>query len=151
MDTCSWRVKDDDIRAAVLLYECVCEDVLHVAGVEVAVCYAVVLSIDLSILDSLRNVLDTDDLRCLAGYELSDSSRTCVEVVNYFRTSKLREFACYAVQLVSLLCVGLVEGFRSDLELETLHILVNCIFTFIQYALLVRDRVVRLAVDHVIK
>ena len=89
--------------------ESICKDVLHVACIEVAVCDVVVCRIDLRVFDSFRNIFNTNHFRCLTRHELSDCTGTCVKVINYLRTCQSCIFACYAVKLVCLLCIRLIE------------------------------------------
>ena len=131
MDSGAWRIEDNHVRVSVLGYECICENVLHIARIEVAVGDAIVGSIDASVLDSLRNVFNTNHFRCLARNELGDCACSCIEVIYDFRTSEGSKFAGYAIEFVCLLRVGLVEGFRTDLELKSFHVFVYGVFTFI--------------------
>ena len=120
-----------------LLDECVGKDVLHVTGVEVAVGDVVVGGVDLCIFDSFRNIFDTDYLGCLTGNELSDCTCACIKVIYYFGACQSGIFACNAVKLVSLFCICLVEGLRTDLELQAFHIFIDCIFTLVEHTILI--------------
>ena len=82
MHTSSGRVGDDDIGLAVLLNEVLIQDVLHVAGKELRVLDAVYLRVHLSILDSLRHILDANDLPGISCHEVGDGAGASVEVVN---------------------------------------------------------------------
>ena len=119
--TGAWWVGDDNVWATVLLDELVVEDVLHVAGVELGVAYVVHLRVDLSVLDSLGHVLDAYHLACLTRHEVGDGARTGIEVVHQFVAGELGEVACYRVEVISLLGVGLVETLRTNLEAQVLH------------------------------
>ena len=87
------RIDDDHIRPAVLPDEVRREDVLHVAGVELAVVDAVAGGVDFRVLDGLRHVFDADHMLGLAGDELGDGARARVEVVDQLRARQVREFA----------------------------------------------------------
>ena len=92
-----------------LFDESICKDVLHVACIEVAVCDVVVCRIDLCVFDSFRNIFNTNHFRRLTRHELSDCTCTCVEVINYLGTCQSCILARYAVELVCLFCICLIE------------------------------------------
>ena len=119
--TGAWWVGDDYVGASVLLDELVVEDVLHVAGVELGVADIVHLRVHLCVLDSLRNVLDADNLARLTCHEVGDGARTGIEVVDQFVAGELGEVASHRIEVISLLGVGLVETLRTDLEAQVFH------------------------------
>ena len=82
MDTCSRRIEDDYIRMAMFFNKRICQNIIPITCIEVAIGDIVVGSLDLCVLNSLRHVLDTDYFRCLTRYELSNGTGTCVKVIN---------------------------------------------------------------------
>ena len=62
-------VGDDDVWATMLSDEVVGEDILHIACIEEGIGDVVYLGVDLGILDSLRYILNADNLTCLACHE----------------------------------------------------------------------------------
>ena len=75
-------VANHDVRVAVTGYEIVGQDVLHVACIEQGVVDMVDLRVDFGILDSLRHILDTDDLACLPSHEVGNGASAGVKVVD---------------------------------------------------------------------
>ena len=151
---CSWRVGDDDIGTAVLLDECIVEDVFHIASIKECVRNAVDCRIYLSILDGLRHILYTDDLTGLTSHEIGDGARARIEVVNQGRGSipnvsrgslnsrSKGKFPDYAIEMIGLLCVRLVERLRANLEFQVLHPFEDMILALEGQNLLVADGVV---------
>ena len=76
MHTGTRWVGDDYVRLSVLGYELVCKDVLHISGIEIGIADSVKLGVHFCILDSLWHIFYTNNLLCLAGYEVGDSSST---------------------------------------------------------------------------
>ena len=64
------------------LDEILCEYVLHVASKELGVRDAVDAAVDLGILDSLGNILNTYDLAGSTRHEIGYGARASVEVVD---------------------------------------------------------------------
>ena len=151
MNTCAWRVKDDDIRTAVLSNKGICKNILHVTCVEVAVSDIIVLCIKLCILNCLWNIFNTNHFRSLARYELSNCTCSCVKVIYNLITSEGCEFASYTVKLICLLSVCLIERLRTNLETKSFHFLVDCILAFVKNTFLIRNRVICLTIDYIIK
>ena len=91
--TCTWWVGDDYIRTSVLGNELVVENILHVASIELGVGDVVDIRVDLSVFDSLRHILDADNLTSLTSHEVGNSTRTGVELVNGLVAGELCKIA----------------------------------------------------------
>ena len=135
------------------MQESVVEHIFHVAGKEQSVRYAVDLGVDLGILDSLGHILDTDDLPRLPRNEIGNRAGAGVEVIDQWGIYDLfiwqrseGEVAGDLVELVRLLGVRLVERFRTNLELQALHLLEDMILTEIDMNILIGNRVVHLQI-----
>ena len=68
--TGTWRVCDDDIWAAMLLYEFTVQDILHISGIEQGVVYTVQFRVHLGILYRFGHILYANYLTRLLGYEV---------------------------------------------------------------------------------
>ena len=75
MHTGTWWIGNNNIRTSVLVYEILRKDIFHITGIKKRVLYMVQGGIHFCVLDSLRYVLDADNLLCLARDEICD--RTC--------------------------------------------------------------------------
>ena len=82
-------------------------------------------------------------------HEVGDSAGTGVEVKHQLLACQPRKIACYLVELVGLQRVGLVEGFRTNLELQILHFLHDMVLAVENHHVLIAYRVVVLTVHHV--
>ena len=158
MHACPWRVGDDDVGASVALYEGGGEDVLHVAGEELGVVYAVESGVYLGVLYGLRNVFYAHDLARRARHEVGNGARSRVEVVDERLgcrricgrgaglTAAERKLPRHRIEVVCLLGVGLVEALRPDLEFQALHGLIDEVCALVGRELQVADGVVALLV-----
>ena len=81
-------IGDDDIRTTVLRDKIIGEDILHVAGIEEGVFNAIDLRVDLGILDSLRDIFDTDDLAGFLRNEVGNGACTGIEIVYQRRVER---------------------------------------------------------------
>ena len=146
MHTSAWWIGDDDIGLTVLCDKLIGKDVLHVASIEQGVLDAVNLRVNLSVLDGLGHVLDTNNLLGLTGHKVGYGTCTCIEVVNHLVASKSGKITSYRVQVVSLLGIGLVETLRTNLELKVFHQLVDMIDALEHHDVLIADGVVALLI-----
>ena len=145
----TWWVGDDDIGHAVLADEVACKDILHIASEECEVVETVELGIDACIDDGILDILDTDNLLGIAGNKVGNCSGTGIEVVHNLVACEGCEIARYLVKVIGLLAVGLVERLWTDLEAQTLHLLIDDIGTLVGNDLEVAKGVVALVVDDI--
>ena len=122
---------------------------LHVPGVERRVADAVQLRIDLRVGNRLRNVLDPHNPRTACGAEVRNRPRTGIEVVERVARVQVGEAPRHLVELVGLRRIGLVEGFRTHLEAEPLHLLDDVVLAAVADRIEVPDRVVEFRIDDV--
>ena len=146
---CAGRVDNHDLGTAMLSDEAVGEHILHVPGIEQRVLDAVDAGIQLGVLDSLGDILDADDLTCLAGNEVGDGARAGVEVIDEFIAREGSHAACHLIEFVGLTGIGLVEGFGTDTELQAFHFFLDIVAAAVGDEFLVGKRVVDLEVDDV--
>ena len=81
VDTRTRRVEDHDVGVAVTGDEVVVEHILHVAGIEARIAYAVCLGVEARILDGLGDILHAYDRACGRGAEVGYGARAGIEVV----------------------------------------------------------------------
>ena len=117
INTCTRRVKDDDIGLAVALDEIIAQHIFHIASIECRVVDRVNHRVYLSILDSLRHILHANNPLGTASAEVGDGASACVEVVERVGGLKVGKVARNLVKLIRLLRVGLIERLRANLEL----------------------------------
>ena len=149
MHSCAGRVCDDDVGTAMLGYEVVGQDVLHVAGEEFCVVDAVDLAVHLCVVDGLRHILYAHHLLGLVGHKVGNRPRSRVEVVNGLVALQVGKLPCHAIQLVGLFGVGLVEALCVDLESQVLHGLHDVVLAFERDELQVAEGVVAFLVVHI--
>ena len=110
------RVGDDDIGTAVLVDEVLCQHVFHISGKEQCVFNSVNLGIDLGVFNGFGHIFYAHHLACLACHEVSDGTRTRVEVVHQLVARKSGKLACHLIYILGLFRVRLVDRFRSHFE-----------------------------------
>lgn len=142
------RVDDHHVGLAVFGYEVVGENVLHVAGKEEGVGYAVYLGVEACVVDGFGDVLDAHDLRGLAADEVGDCAGAGIEVVDEFVATETGEVADDLVELVGLCRIGLIERLWPDAEAQAFHLLLYVRASGTEHYLLVGDGVVDLGVYH---
>ena len=141
------RVGNDDVRLSVLRDELVGEDLRHVAHHELRVRDVVLRGVDLRVLHGSIDVLDADHPLGLVCYEIGNRASAGKEVIDNLIFLDVSKFAHHLVEVVGLLAVGLVEGFRPDLELQILHLFGDVVLTGIEVERQVEDGIVELGVD----
>ena len=149
MHSRSWRIGDDDIGASMLLYELLIENILHITSIEQGVVDIVDLGVDLRVFNGIFHIFNPDDLTSLSRHKISNGSCASVEVIDQFISSECGKLACHLIEVISLLCVGLVERFRSDLELQSLHQFKDMVVSFIDMDYLVGKSIVTLVVVNI--
>lgn len=93
----TWRVGDNHIGTTMTLDELAVENVLHVAGIEDGVVYAIELGVDLGILDGLGYIFDAYHQACLTGYKVGNGAGAGVEVIYEFVSCERSKVACYLI------------------------------------------------------
>ena len=82
----TWRISNNNIRTAMLVYEICRQDIFHVSGVEQRIVNLIQSRINFGIFDCFRYVFDADYFLSLAGNEVGYRSGTGIKVVNHFIT-----------------------------------------------------------------
>src|SRR3982751_2639379 len=70
------------------------------------------------IIDSRFNHFHANDLFSFPAAEDANASSAAIQVIQYLASVELSEFPCDLVQFFRLLCIGLEERLRPDLELK---------------------------------
>ena len=142
-------VGDDHVGTSVGIDEILVEDILHVSGKEERVVQTVDLSVLLGIYNGLRHIFNAYDLSCLMRHKVGDGASASIKVVNQFVSSQFSKTTCHFVEVVGLLCVGLIERLGPHLELQVLHPLVDIVFALEDDNFLIDKGVVELMVIHI--
>ena len=132
-----------------LVDEILCQDILHVAGVEQCILDLIQRGVYFGIFDRFGHIFDTDHFLCLAGDEVGDRAGSGVQVINHLVSGQSGKFAGNFIEFVSLFTVGLVERFRPYFELKSFHILDDMVFSAEHKDVLVGNRIVAFFVDDI--
>gem|GEM_PF-1876992 len=81
MYSCTRRIEDNNIRAAVFLDKSGGEDILHVARIKDAILYPIRLGIDPRVVNRLRNIFNTNDFPGSGGNELGNRTGSGIKVI----------------------------------------------------------------------
>ena len=145
------RVGDDDIGATILRDEVLVENILHVACEEESVVEKIQLRIHFRVFYCLGHILNAYHLLGLLGDEVGDGAGAGVEVEDEFLAREFGEVACYLVEFVCLLGVGLVEGLGTYLELQAFHLFHDMVGTEKDLYIEVAYGVVVLGIDYILQ
>ena len=132
-----------------LVAEILCQDILHVAGVEQCILDLIQRGVHFGIFDRFGHIFDTDHFLCLAGDEVGDRTGSGVQVINHFVSGQSGKLAGNFIEFVSLFTVGLVERFRPYFELKSFHLLDDMVFSTEHKNVLVGNRIIAFFVDDV--
>ena len=149
IDTRTRRIENHHVGTTVGIDKLVAQHLLHIARIEDRISDSVDFGIDLCVLDSLGNILNTNYFGTARRTEIGNRTRTRIEVIEHLSLLQIGSLACHFVELVGLLRVGLIERFGTHLESQALHLLEDVPVAAIGDGFEVARRVIQLLVDHI--
>src|SRR6056297_1328473 len=149
MHTCPGGIGHDYLWPAMLIEEVLVKQFFHITAHKTGIIDAIDPGIFAGIPDGFGYRFNTGYVAGMPGQKICNGAGSRIQIINMLVSLQFSIFPYQLIQLISLMGVGLVKGFRANLETQLLHLFKNVIPPEMGHRLQVINGVIGFGIDHV--